>query len=187
MQISDLVIEGLKLIQLKSFDDERGFFMERFNESKFSELGLPSRFVQDNHSSSHPGVLRGLHYQYNPPQGKLVSVIKGSILDVAVDIRPSSRTFGQFVAVELSAKNKKMLWMPAGFAHGFCVLGNEPAEVIYKVDHLWNGKGESGIRWNDPDLAIPWPVKNPIIATKDQQQPLFAEYKKSDICARHWW
>lgn len=186
MQFINLEIEGLKIIQLDCFRDDRGFFVERYNESKFANIGLPKTFVQDNHSLSQPGVLRGLHYQFNLPQGKLVSVIRGRVFDVAVDLRLSSKTFGKYFGVELSAENNKLLWIPGGFAHGFCVLGNEPAEVIYKVDHLYNPKGESGIIWNDPDLNIAWPIASPILSPKDKIQPSFSEYQKSELAPKNW-
>lgn len=186
MQVSNLEIEGLKLIQLDCFRDERGFFVERYNESKFAGFGLPKSFVQDNHSLSQPGVLRGLHYQFNQPQGKLVSVIRGRVFDVAVDLRSSSKTFGLYFGVELSAENNKLLWIPGGFAHGFCVLGDGPAEVLYKVDHLYNPKGESGIMWNDPELNISWPIDNPLLSPKDKVQPSFTDYKKCSLGQKNW-
>ncbi|OQW46778.1 MAG: dTDP-4-dehydrorhamnose 3,5-epimerase [Proteobacteria bacterium SG_bin7] len=186
MQVIDLEIPGLKLIELNCFRDERGFFIERFNEAKFAEMGLPRKFVQDNHSLSQPGVLRGMHYQFNQPQGKLVSVIRGRVFDVAVDLRPSSETFGEHFSVELSAENNKLLWIPGGFAHGFCVLGSEPAEVLYKVDQLYNPRGEGGIVWNDTDLNISWPIRKPILSPKDKVQPSFMAYKKSALVKGDW-
>jgi len=127
--VKDLSLPGLKLIELKIYKDDRGFFTERYVQERFKEFGLPGNFVQDNHSRSKPGVIRGLHYQTNPAQGKLVGAIRGRILDVVVDIRKSSPTFGKWEAVELSDENGRLLWVPAGFAHGFCVLGNEDADV----------------------------------------------------------
>ena len=169
MKVTPLPLEGLLLVELDVFRDDRGFFAERFHQQKFSDLGLPTQFVQDNHSRSKPGVLRGLHFQSDPPQGKLVGALRGAILDVAVDIRPNSPSFGQHYMVELSADNGRLLWVPAGFAHGFYVLGEEEADVLYKVDGLYNPKTDSGIRWNDPDLAIPWPNTEPLLSPKDQQ------------------
>jgi dTDP-4-dehydrorhamnose 3,5-epimerase len=186
MQVTNLEIEGLKLIQLQCFRDDRGFFVERYNENKFKDVGLPKSFVQDNHSLSQPGVLRGLHYQFNQPQGKLVSVIRGRVFDVAVDLRSNSKTFGKYFGVELSAENNKLLWIPGGFAHGFCVLGDEPAEVLYKVDHLYNPKGESGIAWDDKDLNVNWPITNPILSPKDKVQPSFAEYCDGSLVKLNW-
>lgn len=183
MEVHNCKLAGLKLIQLKLFGDSRGFFVERFNQEKFAEAGLPTTFVQDNHSRSAPGILRGLHYQHSPAQGKLVGVVNGSILDVAVDIRPDSATYGQYEAVELSCKNAHLLWVPKGFAHGFCVLGDEPADVMYKVTGRYNAEGEGGIRYDDPDLAIDWPVKNPIISERDKTLASFKEY---DINPPDW-
>jgi dTDP-4-dehydrorhamnose 3,5-epimerase len=122
-------------------------------------------------------VLRGLHYQHTPPQGKLVGVLRGQIFDVAVDIRPDSPTYGQYIGVELTDRNGKVLWIPAGFAHGFCVLGDEPADVLYRADALYGPRGEGGIAWNDPDLAVPWPISNPIVSDRDRAMPSFASYR----------
>ncbi len=176
MKVEQTPLAGLALITLDVYNDERGFFVERFNQQKFSERGLPINFVQDNHSLSKPGVVRGLHGQHTPAQGKLVGAVRGAIWDVAVDIRPDSKTLGQYFAVELTASNGKLLWIPAGFAHGFCVLGDEYADVLYKTDALFGPGGEFGISWNDPELAIAWPVKDAIVSTKDQNLPSFKEY-----------
>jgi dTDP-4-dehydrorhamnose 3,5-epimerase len=177
MNVLSTPLPGLKLIQLKVYGDQRGFFVERFREDAFQEMGITNRFVQDNHSRSAPGVLRGLHYQTEPPQGKLAGCIRGRIWDVAVDIRKDSETFGQHFGVELSDMNGLLLWIPAGFAHGFCVLGDEPADVLYKVDGVYNPKTEGGISWKDPELKISWPIQNPTISEKDQKQPTFSEYR----------
>lgn len=181
MKVKDTGIEGLKEIELVLHGDARGFFVERFQQQKFADAGLPTNFVQDNHSRSAPGVLRGLHYQYNPAQGKLVGVVRGRVLDVAVDIRHDSPTFGQHYMTELSDSNARLLWIPAGFAHGFCVLGDEVADMFYKVTALYNGKCEGGIMWNDPEFSIDWPVKNPTISERDKGLQSFAEYKKNKI------
>ncbi|MFN7684779.1 MAG: dTDP-4-dehydrorhamnose 3,5-epimerase [Oligoflexia bacterium] len=165
--VSETGLDGLKLIQLAVHGDERGFFVERFQAERFREHGLPAHFVQDNHSRSAPGVLRGLHFQTNPAQGKLVGCVRGRIWDVAVDIRQSSPTFGQHFGVELSDMNGKLLWIPAGFAHGFCVLGDAPADVLYKVDAFYNPATEGGIRWNDPKLGIQWPIASPTVSSRD--------------------
>jgi dTDP-4-dehydrorhamnose 3,5-epimerase len=146
--------------------DARGWFAETFNAAKFRELGLPSKFEQDNHSYSRRGVVRGLHYQLVRPQGKLVRCTRGKILDVAVDIRRGSPTFGQWFGEELSEKNHRMLWIPPGFAHGFSVLSDE-AEVLYKTTTRWHQKSDRSILWNDRDLAIRWRVRNPSISPKD--------------------
>lgn len=181
MEISTLELPGLALVQLKLHGDARGFFVERFREDAFAKAGLPNYFVQDNHSRSAPGVLRGLHYQVSPAQGKLVGVVRGRIWDVAVDIRPNSPTFGKHFGVELSDMNGRLLWIPAGFAHGFCVLGSEPADVFYKVDGLYNAATEGGIAWNDPDLAISWPLESPAVSARDQSLASFAEYRKNPV------
>jgi dTDP-4-dehydrorhamnose 3,5-epimerase len=179
MKVTRLGIEGVVLIELVVREDDRGFFVERFQVERFREHGLPTEFAQDNHSRSKPGVLRGLHYQYAPPQGKLVGVLRGRIYDVAVDVRPESPTFGQHVGVELSDLNGRLLWIPAGFAHGFCVLGDEPADLLYRVDALYGPAGEGGIAWNDPELAVPWPIADPIVSDRDRAMPSFAEYRAS--------
>lgn len=175
MRVTRLELEGLLLIELAIHGDERGFFVERFNAERFREHGLPTNFVQDNHSRSLPGVLRGLHYQVDPPQGKLVGVVRGRIWDVAVDIRPNSPTYGRHSALELSDENGRLLWVPPGFAHGFCVLGDEPVDIMYKVDSPYAPEGERGIYYGDPDLAIPWPKKNLILSWRDDKLPSFGE------------
>lgn len=181
MIIRDLEIEGLKLIELKVHGDARGFFVERYTRAAFEAQGLKNEFVQDNHSRSGPGVLRGLHYQVSPAQGKLVGVTRGRIWDVAVDIRQGSPTFGKYHGLELSDLNGKLLWVPAGFAHGFCVLGDEAADVYYKVDGLYNPKTEGGISWNDPEIGIQWPLKNPTLSARDQAQESLASYRKTAV------
>ena len=149
------------------FEDSRGFFMEAFREDQFEALGLPSRFVQDNHSRSARGVLRGLHFQWDPPMGKLMRVTVGSAFLVAVDIRIGSPTLGKWFGIEVSAANYRQVWAPAGFARGFCVL-SDAAEIQYKCTGLYNSKGESGIRWNDPQIGIEWPVSEPSLSEKDR-------------------
>ncbi len=179
MEIKPCDIEGLKIIQLKVLGDSRGFFVERYHVDRFAEAGLPTNFVQDNHSRSAPNILRGLHYQHTPPQGKLVGVTCGRVWDVAVDIRPDSRTFGKYHAVELTGDNGVLFWIPAGFAHGFCVLGDEPADMLYKVSGLYNQQGEGGIKFDDADLAIDWPIKNPLISERDKNQQSWKDYCKN--------
>lgn len=171
MQITRLDLDGLLLVQLDVHGDERGFFVERFNLEQFQAAGLPTAFVQDNHSRSRPGVVRGLHYQHTPPQGKLVGVTRGRIWDVVVDIRSESSTYGRTQSAELSDMNGRLLWVPRGFAHGFCVLGDTPADLLYKVDAPYNPAGESGILWNDPALAIQWPIRDPIVSARDRTLP----------------
>ena len=177
MKVTHLEIEGLVLVELTIHGDPRGFFTERYHLAHFRQNGLPTNFIQDNHSRSAPGVLRGLHYQWNPGQGKLVGVTRGRIWDVAVDIRPESPSYGRSFGLELSDMNGRLLFIPPGFAHGFCVLGDEPADVLYKVTALYNPVGEGGIFWADPDLAIPWPVSNPIVSERDRTLPGFREYR----------
>jgi dTDP-4-dehydrorhamnose 3,5-epimerase len=161
------------LIEPKVFEDERGFFFESYNHQKFTERVGEVTFVQDNHSLSKKSVLRGLHYQLVKPQGKLVRVAAGSIFDIAVDIRKSSPSFGKWVGYELSSSNKRQLWIPPGFAHGFLVL-SEVAEVLYKTTDYYYPQGERTILWDDPDLAIEWPLDDsPIISNKDASGKLF--------------
>ncbi|AHJ26534.1 dTDP-4-dehydrorhamnose 3,5-epimerase [Nodularia spumigena CCY9414] len=163
-------ISEVYLIEPQVFTDSRGFFLESYNQQKFTDkLGITVNFVQDNHSASQQNVLRGLHYQIIQPQGKLVRAVVGKIFDVAVDIRKSSPTFGQWVGYELSAENKRQLWIPPGFAHGFLVL-SEVAEVTYKTTDYYAAQGDRTILWNDPDLAINWPIKQPpILSDKDNK------------------
>lgn len=179
MNIKKFDVAGPLLIELKKFGDNRGFFVERFRQDAFENNGLPSHFVQENFSKSASGVLRGLHYQYDKPQGKLVTCVMGKVWDVVVDIRKDSPTFGQHVAVTLDADNPSWFWVPRGFAHGFCVLGAEAASLLYKVDNYYNAAGEAGILWSDKDIAVPWPVSEPTISEKDKVQPTFSDYKKS--------
>lgn len=177
MKVFNCTIPEVKRVELDVFHDERGYFSERFHAEKFAGFGLPTIFPQINHSLSNPRVLRGLHYQHTPPQGKLVGVLRGAIWDVAVDIRKDSPSFGQYVACELSDKNAQLLWIPPGFAHGFCVMGDEPAYIIYYVTALYNPVGEAGIAWDDPDLAIDWPITSPLLSEKDKQQPPLSALK----------
>ncbi|MBC1240797.1 dTDP-4-dehydrorhamnose 3,5-epimerase [Nostoc sp. 2RC] len=169
MSITHTKILEVMQIEPKVFADDRGFFFEAYNQQKFTqETGVSANFVQDNHSFSKQNVLRGLHYQIQQPQGKLVRVIAGTIFDVAVDIRKSSPTFGKWVGYELSAENKRLLWIPIGFAHGFLVL-SETAEVLYKTTDYYAPQGDRTILWNDPDIAIDWPLSAPpILSAKDE-------------------
>ena len=179
MEILLTPFAGLKIVQLKIYHDNRGFFVERFNKKLFQDLDLPVDYFQDNHSLSAPSVIRGLHFQNNPSQAKLVGCLRGKILDVAVDIRKNSPTFGKYFSIELSGENGKLLFIPEGFAHGFAVLGDEPADVMYKVDNQFSKEGDGGIRFNDPNLKIDWQIANPIISDKDKNLPLFADYLKN--------
>ncbi len=179
MQLESTFIEGLYIITPRVFEDSRGYFFESYNESAFEAKGLSYRWVQDNQSSSSRGVVRGLHFQ-GPPhaQTKLVRVLSGVILDVAVDIRKASPTYGLHVAVELSAENKKQLLIPAGFAHGFAVLSDQ-AEVLYKCDKLYNKESEGGLYFNDPVLGIDWKIdfSSAIVSDKDQVLPTLADFR----------
>jgi dTDP-4-dehydrorhamnose 3,5-epimerase len=166
VKTSPTSLPGVLIVEPRTFGDDRGWFMETYNAATFRDLGLPETFVQDNHSQSIRGVVRGLHYQLHEPQGKLVRCTRGAIFDVAVDIRRSSPTFGKWTGVELTAENKLMLWIPPRFAHGFSVLSDE-AEVIYKCTTLWHPQSDRSLLWNDPTLGIDWRVASPIIAPKD--------------------
>jgi len=170
-----LEISQVILIEPKVFSDNRGFFMEVYSYKAFAEFGIRERFVQDNHSCSVKGVLRGLHYQKHPTaQAKLVRCVKGAIFDVAVDIRKGSPTYGKWVGVTLTADNKKMLYIPVGFAHGFYTL-KENTEVIYKVSHYYSPKDEAGIIWNDPKIGIIWPSNAPLVGERDRNWPYLEE------------
>ncbi|PSU74816.1 dTDP-4-dehydrorhamnose 3,5-epimerase [Photobacterium phosphoreum] len=169
MKVIDTSIPDVKIIEPTVFGDERGFFMETWNQKKFEDLvsGNPTTFVQDNHSKSKKGILRGLHYQTENTQGKLVRVVSGEVFDVAVDIRKDSATFGQWVGVYLSAENKRQLWIPKGFAHGFYVTSDE-AEFVYKCTDYYNPSAEISIAWNDSNIKVDWPLSNPpVLSEKD--------------------
>ncbi len=174
MKVIPTAIEGVLIIEPKVFGDERGFFFESFNQRAFNEaVGQPVDFVQDNHSRSAKGVLRGLHFQRPPhAQGKLVRVTQGSVFDVAVDIRPDSATFGRWVGVELSGANHRQMWIPAGLAHGFLVT-SDSADFLYKTTDYYRPESEGSVRWDDPDLAIAWPLEGitPALSAKDAAAP----------------
>jgi dTDP-4-dehydrorhamnose 3,5-epimerase len=172
-QLSDVVVLAHEV-----FEDARGFFMEVFRADLYKELGLPADFVQDNHSRSKQGVVRGLHFQWDPPMGKLMRVTYGSAFLVAVDIRKGSPTLGRWFGMEVSAKDKRQVWAPAGFARGFCVT-SDFAEIQYKCTGIYNPKAESGIRWNDPKIGIQWPVKEPELSGKDSQAQTLDEWLAS--------
>lgn len=176
MEFKKLKIEGLILVEPKVFADERGFFLERYIKTVFAENGIMSDFVQDNHSQSTRGVLRGLHFQLPPHgQAKLVWVTSGEVYDVAVDLRVGSPTFGQWAGARLSAENKAMLFIPQGFAHGFEVL-SETADVLYKISDFYYPELDKGIRWDDPDINIQWPLPDPVVSEKDQKHPLLKDF-----------
>ena len=177
MKIIKTEIEGLLIIKPRVFEDERGYFFESWSKDAFENAGLDINFVQDNQSLSSKGVVRGLHFQ-NPPfaQGKLVQVLKGSVLDVAVDIRENSASYGKHVSVLLSGENKTMFWIPPGFAHGFSTL-EDNTMFSYKCSGIYNKESEGSLMWNDTDLNIDWQIKNPIISEKDQNSELFTNFK----------
>ena len=166
MKVRETSLPGVLVVEPRVFGDERGFFTETFNTRSLAGSGIPAEFVQDNHSRSSRGVLRGLHYQLRSPQGKLVHAARGSIFDVAVDIRVGSPNFAKWVGVELNDENLYSLWIPPGFAHGFCVL-SEVADVIYKCTTLYESDDDRGVAWNDPAIGIRWPEANPTISAKD--------------------
>ena len=170
MKVISTELREVRLVTPRTFSDARGFFLESFNERDFTHAGITSRFVQDNHSRSKQGVLRGLHYQLEQPQGKLVTVIRGRIFDVAADVRNGSPTFGKWVGVTLDDVLRQSLWIPPGFAHGFCALSGE-ADVVYKCTDYYNPRAERGIIWNDPTLAIDWPIRDPLVSSKDREYP----------------
>ena len=167
-------LEGVKIISPKVFKDSRGYFFESFKSTKFLEYGLPNNFKQDNQVGSKKNVLRGLHYQLNKPQGKLIRVVSGSILDVAVDIRLGSPTFGRYQLAELSDKNKNIFYVPEGFAHGYLVTSEESI-VVYKCTNIYNPNDEHGIKWDDPDIDIKWGNKSPKLSEKDESHPFLKD------------
>ena len=184
MKLIKTALEGCLVIEPKVHGDARGFFYESFNANRFAEAGLDLRFVQTNVSRSEQGVLRGLHYQWPNPQGKLVSVLEGEVYDVAVDIRTGSPTRGQWAAAILSAENKRHFWIPEGFAHGFAVLSG-PDTFVYQCTAHYDGAADAGIRWNDAELAIDWPLARPSLSDKDEQAPFLADVAadKLPVCA----
>jgi dTDP-4-dehydrorhamnose 3,5-epimerase len=178
MRIESTTLDGLVVLHPKVFTDERGFFFESFNAEVFRSLGLETEFVQDNHSRSTRGTLRGLHYQKDPGQAKLVRCTRGRIFDVALDLRPESVTFGRYHSVELDADSMQMILIPKRFAHGFCVL-SDVAEVQYKCSSVYDAKTEAGVAWDDPELAIPWPVSSPVLSRRDLTNPSFRSFRES--------
>ena len=174
MRVVETELPGVLIIDPDVHSDPRGFFVETYQSEKYAAHGITGPFVQDNHSRSAGGTLRGLHLQLRRPQGKLVRVIEGEVYDVAVDVRRGSPTFAQWVAVTLSADNFRQCYIPPGFAHGFCVV-SAIAQIEYKCTDLYDPEGELGIAWNDPALAIRWPVRNPLLSVRDQHQPTLAE------------
>ena len=180
MNVLATPLPGVMIIEPKVFGDHRGFFKETFQIERYREVGIELPFVQDNHSRSPRGVLRGLHLQKSRPQGKLLSCSAGSVYDVAVDVDPASNTFGQYVGVELSAENHRQLWIPPGYAHGFCVL-SEFADFQYKCTDLYVPEDEGGLIWNDPEVGIPWPVESPTLSDKDLALPSLAALRSGSL------
>jgi dTDP-4-dehydrorhamnose 3,5-epimerase len=168
------------IVEPKLFGDDRGFFLECFQAERYAEAGISRPFIQDNLSRSGRGVLRGLHLQNPSMQGKLVSIMRGRVLDVAVDVRVGSPTFGRHVAVELSEENRRQLWVPRGFAHGFAVL-SETADFFYKCDNLYSPKDEIVVRWDDPAIGIPWGIENPSLSSRDASAPYLADVKNLPV------
>lgn len=173
-EINDVII-----VKPEVFQDKRGFFTEVFRKDQFNDMGLPGEFVQLNHSGSVRNVTRGVHFQWDPPMGKLMRVTRGTAFLVAVDIRRGSTTLGKWVGLDVSEENKLQIWAPAGFARGFCVL-SDYAEIQYLCTGIYNNKGESGILWNDPEIGIEWPVKDPILSEKDKNAQTLAQWLKSE-------
>lgn len=170
MKVNETPLPGVIMIEPKIFEDDRGYFLEAYRRDRYEEAGMRCDFVQDNHARSTKGVLRGLHFQLTHPQVKLVRVIRGEVFDVAVDVRRGSPTFGKWFSAILSGENKHQLYIPEGFAHGYCVL-SEVADFEYKVTDFYWPDDQAGVIWNDPDLAISWPVQDPILSEKDQSLP----------------
>lgn len=182
MNIIPTKLKDVLIVEPKVFTDNRGFFMETYHLSRYQSMGIDRQFVQDNLSYSVKGTLRGLHFQINHPQAKLVQVIQGEIFDVAVDIRPGSPTFGQWVGEYLTSDNKRQLFIPEGFAHGFCVL-SDTALFLYKCSDVYAPGDEGGILWSDPDIGIVWPVQHPIISEKDSRFSCLSELRKDQLPA----
>jgi dTDP-4-dehydrorhamnose 3,5-epimerase len=177
MKINTTSIEGLLILEPDVFRDERGFFLETFHEQKYEELGIESNFVQDNLSLSSRGILRGLHFQYRHPQAKLVQVLLGEVFDVAVDIRLGSTTFGKYFGIMLSQDNLYQMFIPEGFAHGYCVV-SETALFAYKCSEFYSPAYEGGLLWSDPDIGIEWPISDPLLSQKDSRLPCLSAFPK---------
>ncbi len=183
MNIIETALPGVLIIEPKVFGDARGFFLETFHKQRYESIGIPSKgleFVQDNHSRSRKGVLRGLHFQLENPQGKLVSAGTGVVYDVAADVNPDSPTYKAWVGVELSEDNHRQLWIPPGYAHGFCVL-SDVADFQYKCTALYHPQSDSGVAWDDPMLAIDWPIESPLLSEKDLLLPMLSEAKRDRL------
>ncbi len=183
MNVIDTPLQGVLVVEPDIFADERGFFLERFHDERYRSVGIDIPFVQDNFSRSAKGVLRGLHFQRQSPQAKLVEVVRGRVFDVVVDVRPGSSTFGQWHSVVLSDENRFQLWVPSGYAHGFCVLSEE-ADLLYKCTDYYDPTDEGGVAWNDPNLSIAWPVKEPLLSKKDARLPVLGSLEEGDLPLR---
>ena len=180
MKVSETKLAGVLIFEPKVFSDSRGYFFESWSQERYEEAGIQGRFVQDNISFSKKGVLRGLHFQYPKEQGKLVQVLWGEVFDVAVDIRVGSATFGEWIASELTGENHKQMYIPAGFAHGFCVQ-SEGAIFSYKCTEYYDSNSDSGIRWDDSEIGIEWPVSEPVLSDKDKDLPLLKDISKEKL------
>lgn len=180
MQITQTNLPGVLVIQPKVFKDARGFFLETFQAERYHQAGIAANFVQDNHSRSQKGVLRGLHFQQTKPQGKLINVSQGAVYDVAADINPESPTFGQYFGIELSDVNHTQLWIPPGYAHGFCVL-SDCADFHYRCTEYYDPQDEAGVFWSDPQLNINWPITLPLLSEKDKQLPLLKDLLRHSL------
>lgn len=183
MKVIETKLPGVLIIEPKVYGDARGFFLETFHKQRYAEAGIPGEgleFVQDNHSGSRKGVLRGLHFQLRNPQGKLVSACTGAVFSVAADVNPDSPTFGQWVGVEISEENHRQLWIPPGYAHGFCVL-SDIADFQYKCTALYDPASDAGVAWDEPQLAINWPVADPILSDKDRALPRLADAPRDKL------
>ncbi|PKM31921.1 MAG: dTDP-4-dehydrorhamnose 3,5-epimerase [Gammaproteobacteria bacterium HGW-Gammaproteobacteria-11] len=178
MNVLETKLPGVLIIEPQVFGDSRGFFLESFQTERYKEMGIDALFIQDNHSRSRRGVLRGLHFQRTRPQGKLVRVSRGAVWDVAVDVNPSSATFGCYEGVELNDENHRQLWIPPGYAHGFCVL-SDVADFEYKCTDLYVPEDEGALLWSDPDVNIPWPVDAPLLSEKDRRNPTLRQLTES--------
>ena len=180
MKVVQTKLPGVLVFEPQAFDDDRGWFLETWSRKRYEQAGVAGEFVQDNVSFSTKGILRGLHFQYPQPQGKLIQVLSGEVFDVAIDIRVGSPTFGQWVSEKLSGENHKQLYIPQGFAHGFCVL-SETAVFSYKCTDYYNSSTEGGIVWNDPQIGIDWPVSEPILSAKDVECPLLKDIPQDKL------
>lgn len=180
MRVEETGLSGLFLIEPKRFGDDRGFFLESFQRDRYREAGITDEFIQDNHSRSQKGILRGLHFTKRKPQAQIVTVMRGSIFDVAVDLRPGSATFGRWFGAKLSDDGPRQLYMAPGFAHGFCVL-SEFADLHYKVSQLYDSADEGGLVWNDADVGIRWPIASPVVSTRDAAYPRLRDLATQDL------